>query len=178
VPTFSQRWKRLSEGWVVNGLIAVHSGQPFTVYNSADSSGTDENAQRVNLIGNPLAGVDRTFHKATPTSSATEQWINPAAFAAPANGTFGTMKRNALYGPGYGDADLSLFKTTPITERVSIQLRGEVFNAFNRKNLAPPGNTLGGGLGQLSSTIGNYWGAPGVGPGEPLNAQLGAKIIF
>ncbi len=178
VPAFSQRYKRLTSGWVVNSLMAFHGGQPFTVYNSSDTSGTDENAQRVNLIGNPYAGVNRHFFPSTATASATEQWINPAAFASPANGTFGTMKRNALYGPGYSDVDFSVFKTTNITERVSIQLRGEAFNLFNRNNFAPPNNTLGGGLGQLYSTIGNYWGAPGVGPGEPLNAQLGAKIIF
>jgi hypothetical protein len=178
IPTFSQRMRRLSEGWVVNGLIALHTGQPFTVYNSDDTSGTDENAQRVNLIGNPYAGITHKFYPATATASATEQWVNPAAFASPANGALGTMPRNALYGPGYADADLSVFKTTRITERISLQLRGEVFNAFNNKNFAPPNNTIGGGFGELYSTIGNYWGAPGVGPGEPLNAQLGGKIIF
>jgi Carboxypeptidase regulatory-like domain/TonB dependent receptor len=178
VPTFSQRMRRLSEGWVVNGLITLHTGQPFTVYNSQDTSGTDENAQRVNLIANPYAGISHKFFPATSTASATEQWVNPAAFASPANGQLGTMPRNALYGPGYTDADLSVFKTTHITERISLQLRGEVFNAFNNKNFAPPNNTIGGGFGELYSTIGNFWGAPGVGPGEPLNAQLGGKIIF
>jgi hypothetical protein len=178
LPSFTQRFKRVSEGWVFNSLMSFHGGQPFTVYNNGDTSGTSENAQRVNLIGNPYAGVDRHFYPSTATASATEQWINPAAFASPANGTFGTMARNALYGPGYSDVDFSVFKTTQITERISLQLRGEAFNLFNYKNLAPPSNTLGGGLGQLFSTIGNYWGAPGIGPGEPLNAQLGAKIIF
>ena len=178
LPAFSQRMKRLSEGWMINGLIALHGGQPFTVYNSDDTTGTDENAQRVNLVGNPYAGITHKFYPATPTSSATEQWINPAAFVSPPNGTFGTMRRNSLYGPGYSDSDISLLKTTRITERVSLQLRGEVFNAFNRNNFAPPNNTLGGGFGELYSTIGNYWGAPGVGPGEPRNAQLSAKIVF
>ena len=170
--------KRLTEGWVVNSLITLHGGQPFTVANSADTSGTDENAQRVNQIGDPLAGIDRKFHPATASSGATEQWINPAAFVAPPNGTFGTMRRNELFGPGFSDVDLSLFKTTPITERIKLQLRAEVFNAFNRNNFAPPDSTLGGGFGQLNDTIGNFWGAPGVGPGEPLNVQLGGKIIF
>ena len=140
--------------------------------------GTDENAQRVNLIGDPLAGIDRKFHPATASSGATEQWINPAAFASPADGTFGTMRRNQLFGPGFSDVDLSLFKTTAITERLRLQLRAEVFNVFNRNNFAPPNSTLGGGFGQLDDTIGDYWGAPGVGPGEPLNVQLGGKFIF
>jgi hypothetical protein len=162
----------------VNSLITLHGGQPFTVANSADTSGTDENARRVNQIGDPLAEIDRKFHPATASSGATEQWINPEAFVAPSNGTFGTMRRNELFGPGFSDIDLSLFKTTPITERIKLQLRAEVFNAFNHNNFAPPDSTLGGGFRQLNDTIGNYWGTPGVGPGEPLNVQLGEKIIF
>jgi hypothetical protein len=179
IPTFSRGPRRLTEGWLVNSLITLHGGQPFTVANSSDTSGTDENAQRVDLIGNPTAGVDRSFHPATASSGATAQWINPAAFASPADGTFGNMRRNQLYGPGFSDVDISLFKTTAITERVRLQLRAEVFNTLNHNNFAPPNSTFGsGGFGQLDDTIGDYWGAPGVGPGEPLNVQLGGKFIF
>ena len=178
IPAFSRGPKRLTEGWVANSLITLHGGQPFTVYNSSDTSGTNENAQRVNLVGDPLAGIDRKFHAATASSGATEQWINPAAFAVPLNGTFGTMRRNQLFGPGFSDVDISLFKTTAITERVRLQLRAELFNAFNHYNFAPPDNILGGGFGQLNDTIGDHWGAPGVGPGEPFNVQLGGKFIF
>jgi hypothetical protein len=178
LPKFSRGPKFLTNGWEVNSLISLHGGAPFSVLNSSDTSGTNENAQRVNLIGNPLAGIDRKFHPATATSGATEQWVNPAAFAVPANGTFGTMRRNQLYSPGFSDADVSLFKTTPLSERAKLQLRAEVFNVFDRNNFARPNNTLGAGFGQLYDTIGDYWGAPGVGTGEPRNAQLGAKIIF
>ena len=178
LPTVAHGPKRLVNGWEVSSLVVLHGGQPFSVLNSDDTSGTDENAQRVNLIGNPIAGVNRKFFPATATSGATEQWINPAAFAAPANGAYGTMRRNQLFGPGFSDVDLSFSKTTTITERVRLQLRGEVFNVGNRINFAPPNSTLGGGFGQLYDTIGDYWGAPGIGPGEARNAQLAAKIIF
>ena len=179
LPSTTRGPKLLTNGWQINSLINLHSGQPFTVYNSEDTSGTDENAQRVNLIGNPFAGVSHTFTKASATNGgATEQWVNPAAFAEPAAGTLGTMQRNALRGPGYSDVDLSFFKTTPITERVKVQIRIEMFNLFNRNNFAPPVNTLGGGFGTLNDTIGDYFGAPGIGPGEPFNMQLGGKVVF
>jgi hypothetical protein len=178
IPGSAGRLRRLTSGWQANSLIGVHGGQPFTVFNSSDTSGTDENAQRVNLVGNPFAGISHKFFPATATSSATEQWINPAAFAPPSSGTFGTMRRNQLYGPGFIDVDASAFKTTAITDRLRVQLRAEAFNIFNRANFGPPTGTLGGGFGQLFSTIGNFWGSPGVGPGEPFNMQLGAKIIF
>ena len=174
LPTFNRGPKLLVNGWEVNGLVNLHTGQPFTIYNSEDTSGTDEFAQRVNVVGNPFAGVSHSFNKTTQS----EQWINPAAFAEPAPGTNGDIQRNALYGPGYSDVDVSVFKTTPITERLHVQLRAEVFNVFNRYNFAPPNNTLGSGFGQLFDTIGDYNGAPGIGPGEPLNVQLGGKIIF
>ena len=174
-PTVHGSYARLLNGWQFNSMLTFHTGAPFTVFNSADTSGTDEGAQRVNVIGNPYAGVRHSFDK----SSQSESWINPAAFASPANGAFGTMPRNGLYGPGYGDVDLSVFKSTPITESVGFQIRAEMFNLFNRNNFAPPNNTYGvDGFGTLYDTIGDYSGAPGIGPGEPFSMQIGAKIIF
>ncbi len=178
VPAAAHGPKRLVNGWEVNSLINLHGGQPFTVFNSSDTSGTDENAQRVNLVGNPYAGVSHTFSRATAMSGATEQWVNPAAFASPPDGTFGTMRRNQLFGPGFSDVDLSVFKTTAVTERVNLQLRVEMFNVFNRINFAAPNSTLGAGFGSLYDTIGDSYGAPGIGPGEPFNMELAGKIIF
>ena len=145
--------------------------------------------QRVDLIGNPYAGVSHAF------SASGVQWVNPAAFAAPAPGTYGTLPRNFLYGPGFGDVDFSVVKNTKITERVSTQFRIELFNLFNRINLAPPNSGCGvsdplsplqanrvclasSGLGVTADTIGDYNGAPGIGPGEAFNLQLALKIIF
>jgi hypothetical protein len=107
-------------------------------------------------------------------------WLNPAAFADPAPGTFGTLRRNQFYGPGYSDVDLSVFKDTHIKERVTIQLRAEMFNLSNRVNFAPPagnGVTANGNF-SLNDTIGDYNGAPGIGTGEAFNTQFGAKVIF
>ncbi|MDE1156527.1 MAG: TonB-dependent receptor [Acidobacteriaceae bacterium] len=174
-PKYNGRAERLMNGWQINSMISLHTGAPFTIYNSTDTSGTDEGAQRVNLIGNPYAGVSRSFNNTTKTAT----WINSAAFASPANGQFGSMRRNQIYGPGYGDVDLSFYKTTPITQKVAVQIRAEMFNVVNRKNFAPPYNTYGSdGFGTLYDTIGDYSGAPGIGPGEPFSMQLGGKIIF
>jgi hypothetical protein len=55
-----------------------------------------------------------------------------------------------------------------------------MFNVFNTRDLASvPNNALSGsGLGQITSTLGIYNGAPGIGTGEPRNIQLGLKLIF
>ncbi len=168
----ASRYKLLLNGWTLNGLVVFATGQPFTVFSSADTTGTAEGEQRANQIGNPFAGVSHAFNANGVT------WINPAAFADPAPGTFGTSPRNGYYGPGYASVDFSVVKNTKITERISTQFRIEMFNLFNRTNLAPPSTTNGSGLGITADTIGDYNGAPGLGPGEAFNMQLGLKIIF
>jgi hypothetical protein len=52
-----------------------------------------------------------------------------------------------------------------------------MFNVFNRKNLASGAGSVGGN-GYVADTIGDFNGAPGLGPGEPFNMQLVGKIIF
>jgi hypothetical protein len=150
-----------------------HTGEPFTVFASYDTSGTGENTTRGDQVGNPYAGVNHNQVQGQPV-----QWINPAAFVDPPQGSFGTVGRNTLRGPGYGDVDLAFLKNIPIKERLHAQLRIELFNIFNRVNLAPPSGTIGGGFGQSSDTIGDYNGSPGIGPGEPFNTQIALKIIF
>ena len=58
------------------------------------------------------------------------------------------------------------------------QIRAEFFNLLNRVNLAPPSGTIGGGFGQSSDTAGDFYGSPGIGPGEPFNVQFALKILF
>ncbi len=181
--------KRLTNGWQLSSFLSFHTGQPFNITTNEDTTGTGEGVQRVDLIGNPHAGVSHAFNKNGVL------WINDAALAAPAVGTYGTMPRNFLYGPGYSSVDFSVIKNTKITERVNAQFRMEFFNLFNRKNLAPPSGgcgtvgdatsplqsaraCTGSGVGVTADTIGDFNGAPGIGPGEAFNLQLGLKIIF
>ncbi|HEY4045438.1 MAG TPA: TonB-dependent receptor [Acidobacteriaceae bacterium] len=169
----------LTHGWQVNSVFTFKGGQPINLFTGTDTSGTNEFTQRPNIIGNPFAGVSHAVQNGIV------QWFNPAAFADPAAGTWGNFRRNSIYGPGFGDVDLSLFKNTPITERINTQFRVEMFNVGNRLNLANPGPTQLGNaytdtssFGQIGSTIGagNY--SPGIGPGEPFNVQLALKILF
>jgi hypothetical protein len=75
--------------------------------------------------------------------------------------------------------EFSVFKDTHLTEKITLQLRVEMFNLFNRVNLAPAGfPVVPDTAGAIYSTIGAYFAVPGIGPGEPFNTQLAAKIIF
>jgi hypothetical protein len=170
-------WKRLTSGWQLSSLLVWYTGAPFSVFSASDNTGTGENEQRANQVGNPFAGVNHSL--VNQNGSIFEQWFNPAAFVNPAPGTFGTSPRNGYRGPGFGDVDFSVVKTTSITERVKAQFRIEMFNLFNRTNLAPASNFLGSSsTGQSADTAGDSYGAPGLGPGEPFNMQLALKFIF
>ncbi len=173
------RFKAFSNGWQVNSLLTFHSGQPYTIYTGNDTSGTGEGEDRVDMVSgaNPYAGASKSIVKQQV------QWITAGAFKNPAGYSFGSMRRNQLNAPGYGDVDLSLFKNTSFEvhgHNINTQLRAEMFNLFNRANLAPPDNYLadGSAFGTITQTIGYYNGAPGIGPGEPFNTQLALKILF
>jgi hypothetical protein len=89
----------------------------------------------------------------------------------------GDLSRNKFYGPGFADVDVSVIKNIPISERFKLQVRAEMFNVFNRINLATGGGSVGSS-GFVTDTIGDFFGGPGIGPGEPFNMQLAGKVIF
>jgi Carboxypeptidase regulatory-like domain/TonB dependent receptor len=164
----------ISHGWQVNGAFSFRGGLPFNITTSSDNSGAGEKYQRPNLVGNPFAGVSHTISGTNPI-----QWINPAAFATPAAGTFGNLRRGQIYGPGFEDIDLSVFKNTKLGEKITLQLRAEMFNLLNHNNYSQPNGTFGSSsFGKVSDTAGDANGSPGIGPGEPFNTQIAAKIIF
>jgi hypothetical protein len=167
IPGSSHGPKILTHGWQVNSLLSFHTGQPFNISGGFSRPGCD-------LVADPFAGVSHKFSAA----AGGVEWVNPAAFNCSSPTTFlGNLSRNRFFAPGYGSVDLSVFKNIPIGERLKIQLRAEMFNLLNRINLASGGGSVGGN-GFVSDTIGDFNGAPGIGPGEAFNMQLAAKIIF
>jgi hypothetical protein len=175
IPSLAYGPKVLTRGWEVNGTLKFQDGEPVNVLTGADNSGTAESEDRATITG-PALNSDRSVQ-----GHAYAQYLNPNSFVAPAPGTYGNLGRNQVYGPGFEDVDLSLIKNTPIyKERVRAQFRVEMFNVFNRINLAQPLNNLGygGAFGWSTSTIGVSYGAPAIGSGEPYNTQLALKILF
>lgn len=174
VPAWSMGPERLSHGWELNSAFSFHGGQPFSVVANSDELGNGDSADRANYTGvNPFAGVSHSI------VGGVAEWFNSASFTEPAPGTYGQQRRNQFYNPGFSDVDFSIVKDTRLTEGVNLQLRAETFNLFNRINLAPvgaPQTTAGGN--SIGSTIGAFFGAPGIGPGEPFNVQFVGKIIF
>jgi hypothetical protein len=178
IPAISQGPKILTNGWEVNGILKFQNGQPVNILTGADNSGTAEGEDRASITGPALTGNESVQQTA---NGIVAQYLNPNSFVVPANGSYGNLGRDQVVGPGFGDVDLSLIKNLPLyRERIRAQFRVEMFNVFNRINLAQPLNNMGyGGLfGASTSTIGVSYGAPGIGSGEPYNTQLALKILF
>ena len=112
----------LSHGWQLNGNLSIRTGFPFTVRASSDTSGTGENTTRAVQVGDPFQGASPTVVPGQPVT-----WINRTAFVNPPSGSYGTVARDSVYGPGYAALDLSIFKNIPVTPRVRSQLRVEMF---------------------------------------------------
>jgi hypothetical protein len=158
--------------WQFNGIVNVQTGTPFSV-SAPDMSYTGPaHSSYPDCVGDPYAGTTSGY-------STTGFYLNPAAFAAPAPGTFGNCRPFAFYGPGITIADLSLFKQIPISESVRLQFRAEFFNAFNHPNFGSPGPSLGNsGTFQLHNTLSPILGTGSGGPGDPREIQFALKLFF
>jgi hypothetical protein len=166
--------RRLTNGWELTSGLAIHGGTPYTVTSSSNPSDNGEGADRaVQVVNNPSSGVSHAISGGVVT------WFSPTAFVDAPAYTYSPTRRGQNYNPGYSAVDLAVLKSTPITERVNAEFRADIINIFNHTNLAPVGVPTTGEKGnEIGSTIGQYLGNPGIGPGEPVNAQLSLKIIF
>ena len=101
------------------------------------------------------------------------QWFNPNAFILPAAGTYGNLGRGVFSGPGLADLDLSLFKTTAVSERTSLQFRAEFFNVLNHPNFGTPNATVfsSGAINASAGLITTL-------ATTPRQIQFGLKLIF
>jgi outer membrane receptor protein involved in Fe transport len=158
----SGKLRPVVQGWHVNAILNFYDGLPFSVTSRAIGDGITERAQ---LTGARTPGFKSTL----------SQWVDPAAFAAPAAGTWGNSGRNILRGPGTKDVDFSVFKNFTLAESKSLEVRGEFFNLFNTPLFNNPTNlTVGGaGFGSISSA-----GSPTTLQRTSREIQLAAKLYF
>ena len=150
---------RFVEGWQISSIVGIHTGLPLNVYNNSLTAtdpaflGTQWGSQ-ANYTFAPGCTPNHLIKKRiNPT---TIQWFDPACYEAQVPGFLGNVKRDSLPGPGTLSADISITKTTKITERLNAQFRAECFNCVNHFNV---GGTGAGILGQINQ--------PAASPGKP-----------
>jgi hypothetical protein len=167
-----QGWKgAVANNWQVAPLIRILSGQPLNVTSGQDLSRTGVGLDRPNLI----QGADPYTHNKIQSTGANLAYLNKAAFAPNAVGTYGNVGRYAFRTPGNYFVDLSVSRTFAIHERLNFQLRMESFNVLNHPNFGPVNAANAGAftLTQNNGTFGNVTGAM-----DPRIFQLAGKFNF
>ncbi|PYQ20759.1 MAG: hypothetical protein DMF81_17635 [Acidobacteria bacterium] len=164
-------------GWELSGIAQARTGRQLTVTLSrargdlpdgnSGSGGTSGSAQRPDLV----PGISLKPSQ----GQSPDLWINPAAFATPAKGTWGNAGRSILTGPGLFQVDIGLQKQFAISGDRNIAFRWEVFNVFNRDNLANPETNLSTGpaFGRITASL-----TRGAGTGSPRQMQFMLRLNF
>jgi hypothetical protein len=103
------------------------------------------------------------------------QAFNPTVFSLPAVGTLGNPSKDLIRGPGLNNWDISLVKGIPIWERVHLQFRAELYNAFNHTQFsALNASALFNAAGaQTNAQFGQYTAAQ-----NPRIIQLAVRLQF
>jgi Carboxypeptidase regulatory-like domain/TonB dependent receptor len=151
-------------GWSLNSVITLQSGQPIALYNAAGLL-VDGN-QRPNVIC-PQISTGLSYRDAAITGG---NVINQDCFGDPGDNIPGNAPRyfSNLRGDGIHNLDTSLSKEFKIRENKLLQVRAEMFNAFNHQRFAFPDVGSGdGALGQVTSTTNNF-----------RRMQFGARFQF
>jgi len=164
-------------GWSLSGFFTARTALPFdvTVNRSASSlpdgvvstPGKSAPPQRPNFVS------DQSLYAAVKSPL---RWLNPAAFAVPPSGTWGTLPRSALRGPGLWQMDVAIGKQAKLAEQHALEFRAEMFNLFNRAQYANPEANFSnlGTFGTITSVVNNN----PTGSGGPRQIQLMLRYRF
>jgi hypothetical protein len=160
------------------------TGQPLATFDphtvqtlTGDLSGTNTG----NFFFNPGAFTTAQVGSATDPCTTPSPSCFPSTaqvVANPALRTYGSVPRNILRGPARTNFDMTLAKTTAITERLKLEIRADAFNLFNHAEFGNPStNITSGNFGKITTT-----GDPGtqtipVDPKERI-IQLAARFTF
>ena len=186
---------RAISGITLSAIATLESGFPFSPQLGYNPTGSGDSRNPVRPNVNPA--FTGSHYTQGSTAQRVAQYFNPAAFSAPIStlnssgsiigGAVGNLGRDTLTGPGYADLDLSLAKTTQVTERVRAQFRAEFFNILNHTNLQTPAETVFSSAPTLTTVAGvSTYTPPPVSPTAGVitsaattrQIQLGLKFLF
>ena len=158
VPQFSNGKVRvLATGWQVSAIVRALSGPYLSVLSGLDNALTATNDERPNLVLSSPYSPNKT----------NDVWLNPAAFAQPALGTYGNFGSHNVLGPGSIRIDMGLTRRFQVRENESVEFRAEAFNVSNHVNPGPPILILSNAsFGRIQSAA------------DPRIMQLALKFVF
>ncbi len=160
----------LANDWRLSTILTLNSGGFSTASNG--SRFRDPTITGLGSRADVVAGQNVLEPSITPIAGSTQaylQYVNPNAFAAPAlgPGSFGSAGVYTIPNPGLVNLDASIFRTIPLNEGRSVQLRWDMFNVMNHPNWNPPSTSFGGSnVGVINSDVG------------PRVMQFALKYVF
>jgi len=189
---------RLKDGWQLVVVEQAQTGNPFNIVtNIATITGTA--TVRPDLIG-ALPSINPHPNNDSNGFPVSYQWFDGQTtvcdprIAAPAAGScnassvfalpysaagvahFGSLGRNVMYGPGFGNTDFSIIKNLALQGSARVQFRVEIFNLFNQANFGQPGRTAT--VGSTSFGIISNTRFPTGDSGSSRQVQFAAKFLF
>jgi hypothetical protein len=147
-------------GWQVSGIYTLRTGLPISPELGRDNAGVGTaTRQRPSASGSPF--LSRSERSVT-------RWFDSSVYSAPTLGTFSSVGRNVLSGPGWNQVDMTFMKYFAMAEGVRLELRAEAYNLFN--------NAQWNGVGlsfNTPSTFGRVTSAR-----DPRTMMVGARLQF
>ncbi len=185
-------------GWAMGSIFNAHSGNYYSVYDCSNFNGTScplwVPNQTSPLRGGNMgaAGANLFNYMQLPSSDGTVVNLGdslglPTCTGLVHNGCTYTQSglpypgRNAYPGPGYWNIDMNFYKNFKITERFTMQFRGEMYNIFNHHNLYITGLNLDASslaTPFVQAEKGGIYGYAGQPSDERRNIQFALKLMF
>ena len=164
--------KQILGGWQVSGITQFWSGPPISRVVNGTTNGSRRGI-RVNQVGDPFSGL--------PANTAGGvYWFNPAAFAPPADGQFGTTGRSIFRLPGVNQWDLTFSKNWYPSKNTRLQFRADLINALNHTQFDPNSIqnvcTVATTATDCTASTGNFGKLTGT--RAPREIQLGVKFFW
>ena len=146
-PEFSNRVLRtVASNWRASGILSAHTGDWLTVTTGREITFTGIPGQRVNQVRDDPYTKDKTL----------TAYLDPAAFAYPASGTFGDEPNRSIEGPGFWNIDMALARLLTLGAGRTLEVRVETFNLLNHFNWGNPAVNLDAGtFGRITTQQGN-----------------------
>jgi hypothetical protein len=126
--------KGVFDNWELSGITQFSSGSPWEFgfpglqpSRSQSITGSPDYAARLLLTGDPTGSRSR------------DQWFDPSVLRLPDIGSAGYGPRMYMSNPGVNNHDLSIYKNFPLwggDNNRRLQIRFELFNAFNHANFS------------------------------------------
>ena len=170
-------------GWQLTMINTMTSGLPLNItYSSSTTNGTTGMLYTTDLVtlrpqhlaGTPLRNPKSSWAKVSKYAGLTN-YLPLSSYALPSyalygnTSAYGNVSRNIIRGFEYYDTDFGLHKQFGLgVERLKLDFRAEVFNAFNLTNWQAPDTAItdGSGFGSITSYF----------PARQM--QFAGKLIF